>query len=329
MLKNVLKTCGLGVILIGFLLYPKLDPVQENKTLVLVETLPKAKTTINQATTSVLVSKATSSPSASSKLEWGAYVGDGDADLSNFENLVGKKVDLYADFEGWGNEFPYWLQPKVGAEGKTLIIFWEPDFGYDQINNGSKDSYIKEFAIGAKNYNYPIILVPFDEMNLNEEAWGYGVNGNTPTKFIAAWKRIHDIFVNLGATNVKFAIGYNNVSVPDVPGNQYTDYYPGDNYVDYVGVDGFNFGSPWQSFAQIFDSAISRVSTLGKPLYILSMGSIPGDKKTKWILDGLGAHIKNYNNLKGWIWFNQNGSDGNWTVNSDSTSLTSFKSIIP
>ncbi len=294
--------------------------VAKSKPTIPVAVIPKATATLI---------KATSSPIASTGLEWGAYVGDGSSDLSNFESLVGKKMKLYADFEGWGNEFPYWLSSKVGEQGKTLVIFWEPDFGYDQINNGSKDSYIKEFAVEAKAYNYPVILVPFDEMNLNEEAWGYGVNGNTATKFITAWKRIHDVFVNVGASNVKFALAYNNVSIPNVSGNQYKDYYPGSEYVDYVGVDGFNFGSPWQSFAQIFDSAISSASTFGKPLYIFSTGSVPGSGKAEWISTGLGSHIQNYKNLKGWLWFNQNGGDGNWIVNSDANALTSFKAIIP
>jgi peptidoglycan hydrolase-like protein with peptidoglycan-binding domain len=264
-----------------------------------------------------------------STLEWGAYVGDGDSSLSDFENLVGKKMNLYADFEGWDTPFPSYLASKVGATGKTLIIFWEPSFGYDQINNGTYDNYIKEFANGAKNYNYPVILAPFDEMNLNEEAWGYGKNGNNATKFIAAWKRIHDIFISQGASNVKFGIAFNNESVPNVSGNKYNDYYPGTDYVDYVGLDGFNFGSPWVSFAQVFDGSMKEASSFGKPLYIFSTASIPGTNKALWISDGLGTHIKTYPNLKGWVWFNQNGGDGNWLINSDPASLSSFKSIIP
>ncbi len=261
-------------------------------------------------------------------LQWGAYVGDETNDLANFESLVGKKVNLYADFEGWNDTFPSSLSTKVGAQGKTLVIFWEPDFGYDTINNGSKDTYIKQFATGAKSYGYPIILAPFDEMNLNEEAWGYEVNNNTALKFRTAWQHIHDLFVSVSTTNVKFAITYNNVSIPDVAGNEMSDYYPGDTYVDYVGIDGFNFADPWQTFAQIFDTTIAQVSKFNKPIYILSMASEAGAQKASWITDGLGGTIKNYTNVLGWIWFNEGGQP-NWIVNSDSASLSAFKSIIP
>ena len=270
----------------------------------------------------------TPTPTTNTILQWGAYVGDGTNDLVNFESLVGKKVNLYADFEGWSNSFPSALSTKVGAQGKILVIFWEPSFGYDQIVNGSKDAYIKQFALGAKSYAYPIILAPFDEMNLNEEAWGYGINNNTSFKFRTAWQHIHDIFVVNGVANVKFAITYNNDSVPNVIGNKMSDYYPGDSYVDYVGLDGFNFANPWKTFAQIFDSAITEASMFNKPIYILSTGSEAGSQKDEWIIEGLGTTIKNYKNVLGWVWFNQAGSP-NWTVNSDTASLTSFKLIIP
>lgn len=265
-------------------------------------------------------------PTPTSTLLWGAYVGDGTNDLLNFETLVGKPVNLYADFEGWSNSFPSALSSKVGQKGKTLIIFWEPSFGYDSIINGSKDAYITQFASAAKTYNYPVILVPFDEMNLNEEAWGYGVNNNTAEKFKTAWIRIHNLFAT--ATNVKFGIAYNNESWPDVSGNKFNDYYPGDAYVDYVGVDGFNFGDPWIGFGQIFDTAISTLNTFNKPIIIFSTASIAGSQKASWITEGLGNHIKTYSNVIGWVWFNQGGTP-NWLVNSDTASLSAFKAVLP
>jgi len=259
-------------------------------------------------------------------LKWGAYVGDGEQNLANFETLVGKPVDFYADFESWDNDFPSQLSQRVGQQHKTLIIFWEPDFGYDDINNGSKDNYIRSFAAAAQTYGYPIILVPFDEMNLNEEAWGYGQNHNTPAKFQQAWIRIHGLFSV--ATNVKFGLDFNNVSIPDVNGNHYIDYYPGSAYVDYLGADGFNFGDPQQNFTTIFDTILKKLAAYRKPIYIFSLACIAGPSKAAWISDGLGIKIYNYPYVAGWIWFNQGGYP-NWLVNSDPNSLRAFRSIIP
>jgi endoglucanase len=260
-------------------------------------------------------------------LEWGAYVGDGIANLAAFESLVGKKTNILADFESWDANFPSRFLPSVGQAGKTLVVFWEPSFGYDNINDGSKDPYIYQFAVDAKTYTYPVILVPFDEMNLNESAWGYGANQNTADKFTTAWRHVHDIFASVGAENVKFAIDYNNVSIPNTPDNTFAVYYPGRDYVDYVGVDGFNFGTPWQSFGQIFDGAISQLSLYKKPIYIFSTASIAGNQKASWIAD-MGVQLKKYSNIAGWVWFNSN-SDQNWLINTDPNSLAAFKNIVP
>lgn len=267
-------------------------------------------------------------PPSSSGLKWGAYVGDNLNALSELEALVHGTADVRAVFQGFSDSFPSNMKSVVGEQGKDLVVFWEPSFGYDEINSGSKDAYIRQFATDAKNYGYPVILAPFDEMNLNEEAWGYGQNGNTAEKFKTAWKRIHGIFAAQNATNVKFAIPFNNVSIPNVSGNRFVDYYPGDAYIDYVGLDGFNFGNPWYTFAQVFDAAVSEASAFNKPIYILSMASAPGPQKATWIRDGLGEHIHTYSNVAGWIWFNED-KETDWRVNSDNTSLEAFRAVLP
>jgi beta-mannanase/peptidoglycan hydrolase-like protein with peptidoglycan-binding domain len=274
--------------------------------------------------------KATASstiPAPSLSGTWGVYAANGTmADIAAFESTVGKKVPIVALFWAVGDAFPTYYKGDIGAKGKKLLIYWESSFGYDAIINGSKDAEIRAFAEGAKSYGYPVILVPFNEPNLNEEAWGYGQNGNTAEKFKEAWKRMHGIFA--GVSNVEFAIAYNNVSIPDVAGNRFLDYYPGDAYVDIVGVDGFNFGDPWQSFDQVFSSSLTELGTYGKPLYILSTASAPSSKKAEWIQSGLGTLATKYPKVKGWVWFNEN-KERDWRVNSDQASLSAFKSVLP
>ncbi len=270
----------------------------------------------------------TSTPNTSI-LKWGAYVGDGNNNLASLESMVGAKANIQADFEGWDTPFPAYFASTVGQRGKTLVVYWEPNFGYDKINDGSQNNYIKQFAVGAKEYGYPVMLAPFDEFDLNESAWGYGINGNTPTKFLNAWKRVHDIFAKVGANNVKFVLTYNNVSVPNTPDNKFSAYYPGSKYVDYVGVDGFNFGNPWTSFAQTFDSAIATLNTFNKPIYIMSVGTVPGTQKPAWINE-MGTHIKTYSKVVGWVWFNSNNQDNgaSFVIYSDTPSLESFRGLL-
>jgi len=74
---------------------------------------------------------------------------------------------------------------------------------------------------------------------------------------------------------------------------------------------------------------MKEMEKYNKPIYLFSLASAPGPDKAEWIKEGLGTIIKQYPNIAGWVWFNQNGPDRNWTINSDTASLEAFKSIIP
>ena len=78
------------------------------------------------------------------------------------------------------------------------------------------------------------------------------------------------------------------------------------------------------------DSLSRHFGHIYKPIYIFSLGSTEATDKAAWITEGLGTDIKNYANIAGWIWFNENvGSGQNWLVNSDPAALAAFKSVLP
>lgn len=266
---------------------------------------------------------------ASNRLLWGAYAGDSPASLTDFETLVQKPVDIQAIFTGWGSSgsFPSNFKSSLADKGKTLLIFWEP-YGttLDAINAGTWDNYMSQFAAAAKTYGGPVILSPLHEMNGNWDPWGGTVGNNNPTKVINAWKRMHGMFA--GASNVKFVWAVNNVSVPNTSTNAISVYYPGDQYTDYVGIDGFNFGNPWQTFGQVFDSALATVKQYNKPIFLTSMASAAGSQKAAWITDGFTTQLSKHPTVAGWVWFNAN-KEQDWRVNSDSASLEAFKAIVP
>ncbi len=279
----------------------------------------------------------TSAPKFSQK-EWGAYVGWRETDMDIFESKVGKTAQYRAVFIHWGNEnlFPFYLTDQLKKKSQTLLIFWEvtdytvakvnqPRFNYDAILRGDWDSYISQFAADAKSFKGPVILVPFSEMNGDWFPWGGTVNGNTPEKHIAAWRRIHDLFKNVD--NVKFGWAPNNDSLPDTPQNKFEQYYPGDTYVDYVGIDGFNFNYPWQTFDQAFGGPLERLKVYKKPIFIFSFASAEGTQKAAWITDALTVQIPKYPEIKAWIWFNEL-KERDWRVWSDPESLNAFKAAV-
>jgi hypothetical protein len=274
----------------------------------------------------------------STSLSWGAYTGWLVSEAEKFQQNVGAEMDYLAVFVHWGNEseFPVDMAQYAKSKNMTLVIYWEamdynvsspidPRFSYDAIIRGDWDPYILGFAESVRSFGGPVIIVPFEEMNSDWYPWSGMVNGNNSTKHILAYRHVRDMFRYAG--NASFGWAVNNVSVPDTQLNARLNYYPGDNYVDYVGVDGFNFGDPWQTFSQTFDEALVDVSTLGKPVIIFSMACSSGPQKDEWIRDALQVGISSYDGVVGWIWFNEDKEE-DWRVWSTDESLQAFQESV-
>jgi endoglucanase len=212
------------------------------------------------------------------------------------------------------------------------LEFWSIDTaGLAVINNGSKDAYLRAFADAAKASGTTIWLRPFHEMNGNWYPWCGTVGTNSPAQLVAAWKRVHDIFVARGATNVKFVWSINDNSCPNTAANLIESYYPGDAYVDYTAIDQYNSGtsqtwSHWTPFASAFADPYKRLTTLTtKPLLISEIGCAEvGGNKALWIADMFQQIRTTYTKVIGVCWFNMN-KETDWRVDSSAASLTSFK----
>lgn len=277
-------------------------------------------------------------PTTKITTQWGIYPGSKLTDFDLFKTKINKPINYLATFVHWGNEnqFPSDFSALALKENATLVIFWEamdynnpnpvdPQFSYDQILNNKWDDYINSFAQSAAKYSGNIILVPFEEANSDYYPWSGTINGNSPAQHIAAYRYLRSKFNHL--PNVKFGFVVNQESVPNTPENDIGLYYPGDAYVDYVGVDGFNFGDPWQNYHEIFDQAIQKLSIYPKPLLIFSLASAPGPQKAAWISDTL-TEINRNPQISGWIWFNEN-KEKNWLIWSDPDSLRAFINNLP
>ncbi|MBI2120292.1 MAG: hypothetical protein HYT94_01555 [Parcubacteria group bacterium] len=272
--------------------------------------------------------------------KWGFYENRSEPEkILALEQTLGKSPDMIAVFIHWGNEngFPFYLVHTIKDRGKTLVIFWEatdyaaggaeqPRFSYDAILRGDWDEYMRSFAADAKAYGAPVILIPFSEANGDWFPWSGTRNGNTPEKAILAYRHVHDMFTN--AENVKFGWAPNNDSFPERPENSIEKYYPGDTYVDYVGVNGFNFGDPWQTFDEMFRAPLALLATYNKPIYIFSFASAAGVNKPVWVTETFTKDIFKYPKVEGWIWFNEN-KERDWRIDSEQETLTAFKAILP
>ena len=324
--KNYVRYGGLSVVLICFLIL-EYAMLSECERLSQLREQAHMYFCGKRVTQSASVAEFRAYKPQSPLLSWGAYAGETHKEAESFERIVGEEMTLLVAFASWGmweKNFPPEYSTTIRDQGKTLVLFWEQDtVTLDQIIGGSQDAYMVRFANAAQAYGGPVLLAPFHEMNGYWTPWSGVAPGNSPEKVILAWRHMRDLFRS--APNVRFVWTVNSESVPDTAANAISAYYPGDAYVDDVAVDGFNFGTPWQSFDTIFRAPLAQLKTYNKPIYILSMASAQGSGKAAWITDALTVQMPKYPEIVGWVWFNQN-KEQNWLVNSDAEALLAFQS---
>lgn len=261
--------------------------------------------------------------------------------LAEFENMTGADVAILMWFTHSTDDFPRDGAEKVSNSGAIPLITWQPfsrggEPGYllDYISDGGWDTYIRKWAREARDFGRPILLRWGHEFNGYWYPWSVAANGRDPEKFIRAWRHVHDIFEEEGATNVKWVWCPYHLSNPDEPWNDPLLSYPGDDYVDWIGLDGYNWGttqgwSEWLPFRSIYASLIRMYSTAfpGKPIMIAEFSSAEeGGDKPSWIRELLPA-LADMPQIKAVVWFNVQ-KEADWRVNSSPESLEAFRELV-
>lgn len=288
----------------------------------------------------LIINQETTTPTSNSsdrEILWGAYTGGSIASKVEFEEIIGRKPDLISTFLLWGegNYFPIELASNIASNDQTLVIYWESrdansknlndrKYSYDAILNGEWDDYIYEIGQNIRDSMAQVIVIPFVEVNGNWYPWSITKNNNTAEKHKLAFQKIHGMIGDI--PNLKFGWAINNGSAPDTAENSIANLYPGDEYIDYVGVDGFNFGNPWQNYEEVFAKSLTELKMFDKPIFIFSTASMEGEKKAEWIHD-FGDQLLKYPEIKGFIWFNEN-KERDWRIWSDKDSLRAFREIL-
>jgi len=214
----------------------------------------------------------------------------------------------------------------------------QPEYKLQRIIDGEFDDYIREWARAIRNVGGPVMLRPMHEMNGDWYPWGAEANGNTPVQFIAAWRHVHDLFEEEGATNVTWVWSVNRTSHPDVRENRPAALYPGDDYVDWTAMSGFNWGTTrqwmtWMTFDDLYEEPIKFLESVGKPIAISEFGSVEvsGDK-AEWIEDAY-ERIRIEHPLVGIVVYYDNPEKGlkgeqDWQIASSPESLAAYQEAV-
>ena len=301
------------------------------------------------------------SPSPGS-IYWGAWIGNhltgteapwDMGAVAKLEATAGKGMSIVNFSSPFANcssgscsyyNFPVGEFDNIRSHGSIPFFSWgsqsiplasnlsQPNFQLADVIAGAHDAYIRSWATAAKNWGKPFFLRFNWEMNGSWFAWMEGVNGNQPGESVAAWRHVHDIFTEVGATNATW------VWCPNVdPDNSFRDLaplYPGDAYVDWTGLDGYNWGTNparpdrWRSFDELYGTTYNEIVTAiapSKPMIVSEIGSTEfGGSKAAWITNMLKRIPAAYPKIRGLLWFEKYDDGMDWPLATSSSAAGAF-----
>jgi Glycosyl hydrolase family 26 len=284
----------------------------------------------------------------SNAVRFGAWQPNAPTDFSTLnavESAINQRMGILMWYQGWGAAnaaFDPRLLDAVAARGAIPMITWEPwdytkglnqpAYRLSRIAGGAFDSYVRSWATGLKAWGKPVILRFAQEMNAWSYPWCATTNGNKPSDYVAAWRRVRTIFSDSGVTNVAWhwCPNIDWLGSGEVPFDQV---FPGDSYVDAVGVDGYNGGTAlpwggWQSFAAIFGYSVQQLRALtSKPIVIGETASAEaGGSKAAWVTEMLDTALpQKFPDIRAVIWFSE-AKETDWRMQSSTASLDAFRS---
>ncbi len=296
-------------------------------------------------------------PSTTQPYYWGALIDGVPFDkfkLTKFEQLTGRPVEVIHWGQPWIRggtlqDFPQGEFDQVRQHGSIPMLDWgsadsqnginQPDWQLQKIYEGQYDTFIKNWATAAKAWRHPFFLRFDHEMNGWWFAWSEQMNGNHPGDYVKAWRHVHDIFTQVGATNVTWVWCINVTGNPQL--TPADELYPGDAYVDWVAMDGFNWGSDngsyWQTFYQVFEHTYIELGQLApaKPLMIGEVASSEKGgplgspaSKAAWITDAFTKQLPlNFTRVKAILWFDSAGEnpEHTWPLESSPAAMDAFR----
>lgn len=244
--------------------------------------------------------------------------------LNIIEKNYGLKIDILSFYRAWNyckiEEDIDWINNLLTKTKREILLTFEPwnihleekvnqkDFKLKNILAGKYDSYIKKFFSYLIPLEKRLYLRTMHEMNGNWYPWCGTVNENSPELYKETYVYIHNL-ASIISFKPKWIFCPYVESVPNLPENNFANYYPGDYYVDFLGLDGYNWGterdwSNWKSFEEIFGGAIKQLTDLSdKPIIISEVATTNrGGNKAKWIED-MFKSVKEFPNIFALIWF--------------------------
>ncbi|HXW43608.1 MAG TPA: glycosyl hydrolase [Streptosporangiaceae bacterium] len=233
--------------------------------------------------------------------------------LIDISASIGRKPNLAGQYVAWGTRFDATAAVNAWNYGALYYMAWEPySPSVQQIAAGASDGYITRFAKAVRALGLPIAISFGHEMNGNWYPWG---SAQTPAAtFVAAWRRIHDLFAAAGASNVIWV--WNPNIINPIPQVQLKPYWPGAGYVDWVGLTGYFAVTGPHTFDGVFEPTMREIRHFtSKPFIIAETAVETGPDEgpsTISLVQGVASH----SDVIGFVWFDYNKDGVDWRIES-------------
>jgi beta-mannanase len=259
------------------------------------------------------------------------------AALDSLARRLGESPSIVMWYDDFEQPPPLDRLRAASGRGALPLITWEPwtwGHGVDQpeyrtarIAAGDEDIRITQWAEAIAAWGGPVMLRFGHEMNTTTYPWSDLVNGNVEGDFVRAWRHVHDVFVQHGATNVRWVWSPN---APYAGTEALYKVFPGSYYVDDVALDGYNWGttqswSRWMTPCEIFSTGLSELHLLAPhlPVIIAETGCTEeGGDKALWVRQ-LWELAHSDDSIAAVVIFDQD-KETDWRISSSDSALEAF-----
>ncbi len=254
------------------------------------------------------------------------------------EGQVGRKFDIVNrnhEFSA-GLTSTFFYDRKHIADGRTVLMSWRATDNPNSTNGtrdpqrarkivaGQFDKEIEAMAIAMRDLEAPILMMFAWEMDQNA---GQPQLIGTPQEFIAAWRYVHGIFQQKGATNVEWVFAPRARSFAKGEGQTF---YPGYDYVDWIG----GLSVPINSFEDpetIYNAWYQWGVNIGKPqLLWVGLREDPANRfwKSNFIEQIRTLASTQWSGLKAIVYYSNISPLGfDYTIDTSSPALNAFRGL--
>ncbi|MFN8556268.1 MAG: glycosyl hydrolase [Dehalococcoidia bacterium] len=253
-----------------------------------------------------------------------SYGGDSVQETATFERRAGKDVAIVGYLTHFTDPaLPATFQ-HIYDMGAVPFHTNSPWIDCAQLKAGALDADIRRWGqFYASLKPKPILVRYMHEMNLNfgNYPWAAFRCGGAEG-YVEAYRRVHDLLMEAGATNVQHVWCPNAYWGESDASNHlwFKQYYPGDAYVDWMCVDGYDWygeyqpdGTKWpqpQTFSHMFGASLDLLESISdRPILLGELGVIEDPRsptwKPNWIRDALTVQIPARPRIKAIVWSNE------------------------